>query len=210
MKNAENGNYYEATNDLEGEIWSSIEGYDYYLVSNKGRVKSLKYLGHKGVERILKPCVDGKGYLRIGLTKDGKKATMKVHRLVATAFIPKSYGKTEVNHIDGNKTNNAVENLEWCTTHENIQHAYNSGLKENNRSFAQKLGSTAGKEALRKYLDEVHSVPVVAKDMKTGEEIRFDSQVDAAKALGLYQANICKVLSGKRKSTGGYSFVKAR
>lgn len=90
------------------EIWKSIKGYeDLYAVSNFGKVKSLKY------GKILKPQNKGNGYLQVSLCRNGKRKTLLVHRLVAEAFIPNPYGLPEINHIDENKSNNCVENLEW-------------------------------------------------------------------------------------------------
>lgn len=198
------------TEDLDGEVWKSINEYGDYMVSNKGRVKSTSYLGHNGVCRIMKPAVDHKGYMRISLWGSNGRKSFRIHRLVAEAFIPNEELKTEVNHKDGNKQNNVVENLEWCSARENVLHAYQSGLKEKCRIAAKKTGETFGKAALQKYIQEKHKVPVLAVNLKTGERLLFDSQKDAALRLGLSQSNISNVLAMKRKSTGGYSFVKAR
>lgn len=197
------------TCDLPREEWRKVDGFSCYYISNKGRVKSTRYLGKEGKVRILKSSEDAKGYLRITLRADGDVKNCKIHRLVAEAFLDNPEGKTEVNHKDGNKKNNFVENLEWCTSHENIKHAYDNGLKENNRAFAKVLGNTKGKEVLAKYM-EAHKTPVEATNIKTGEVFKFSSQTEAAQKLNLEQANICKVLCGKRKHTGGYRFVKVR
>lgn len=110
------------------EIWRKIEGFENYEVSNLGQVRSLNYK-RTGEIKILIPCKNNNGYLKVVLCKSGKQHTKRVHRLVATAFIPNLEGKKEVNHIDGNKQNNKVENLEWCTNLENIQHAWETGLR---------------------------------------------------------------------------------
>ena len=112
------------------EIWRDIEGYEcLYQVSNLGRIKSLKFWSnvHKKYyekETILKNKINKHGYEFVGLHKHNKTKNFSVHRLVAEAFIdnPKMY--KEVNHIDGNKLNNNVENLEFTTRSENMLHAY--------------------------------------------------------------------------------------
>jgi len=91
---------------MSNEIWKNIAGFDgKYQVSTWGRVRS--------VNGILKPYVNHKGYLKIGLMRNGMCHKRRVHRLVAQAFIPNHLGLPEVNHIDGNKQNNSVTNLEW-------------------------------------------------------------------------------------------------
>lgn len=96
------------------EQWRPVEGYEgLYEVSNLGRIKSLNY-NHTGVEKVLKPK-NNKGYLRVDLRKDGKHKFFLVHRLVATAFLPNPEGFEQVNHINEDKTNNCVDNIEWCS-----------------------------------------------------------------------------------------------
>ena len=110
------------------------EQYDnYYCVSTSGTVVSPSYVDKAGKlrkMRVLKPQVRGKGYLYVGLLKDGKQVRVSVHRLVAETFIPNPENKPEVNHIDGDKTNNCVSNLEWVTTSENAIHAFETGLRK--------------------------------------------------------------------------------
>lgn len=118
------------------EIWKSIPGFEeMYIISNYGNVKGLQRQkianinGSKTIvcERSLKPYKGGKnqGYLRVCLSKDNKKTIGVIHRLVAELFIPNTFNKPAVNHIDGNKYNNNVSNLEWVTNSENMQHYYN-------------------------------------------------------------------------------------
>ena len=110
--------------DLPHEIWRDICGYEgLYKVSNFGRVKSL----HFGREKLLKAGVSNTGYANVSLTKNKTKKNFHVHVLVAGAFLPNPEGKREVNHIDGDKTNNRVENLEWVTGSENTRHAIQNG-----------------------------------------------------------------------------------
>jgi len=110
------------------ELFKSIAGYEgLYEVSNLGNVRSLgmwkgKGKGYFQEGRILKTCKDKRGYLVVGLHKDCKAKTYTVHRLVAQAFIENPYNLPEINHIDEDKTNNQVSNLEWCTTKYNINH----------------------------------------------------------------------------------------
>lgn len=104
------------------EIWRDIKGYEgKYQVSSWGRVR--------GANGILTPYKTSKGYLKVGLCNGGRCSDKKrVHRLVAAAFIPNPYGLPQVNHLDGNKENNSVTNLEWCTNQQNMNHARNLRL----------------------------------------------------------------------------------
>lgn len=105
------------------EIWKDIPNYEgLYQISNLGNVKSLKF----GKERILKPRYEGGGYVQVGLHKEGGGKNFKVHRLVMLAFVSES--DLHVNHINGIKSDNRLENLEYCTRSENIQHAFKIGL----------------------------------------------------------------------------------
>ena len=97
------------------EIWKDVPGFEgRYSVSNKGKVKSLNY-GNTGKSRNLKPNLKKDGYYDVALADSGKYRYMRVHRLVALAFIPNPNRKTVINHINGVKTDNRVANLEWCT-----------------------------------------------------------------------------------------------
>ena len=97
-----------------------VEGYENsYEVTSSGEVLSLK----RKVSKVLAPGKDKKGYLRVSLSEGGKAKTHKVHRLVAKAFIPNPDNLPQVNHIDEDKTNNHVSNLEWCTNKHNVTHS---------------------------------------------------------------------------------------
>src|SRR5690554_4868133 len=102
--------------------FKDIPGMEYYSVSRNGDVKS----NRKG--RLLTPRVQKDGYVTVHLSFDGKDFNALVHRLVAMAYLPNPEGKSTVNHKDGNKENNYVDNLEWATYPENMRHAYNNGL----------------------------------------------------------------------------------
>ena len=99
------------------EVWKDIEGYeDRYQVSNLGRMKRVI------TGRILKSGKNRGGYLYVNLCKNGKYKTHKIHRQVAQAFIPNPENKPEINHIDEDKSNNVISNLEWSTRKENVNH----------------------------------------------------------------------------------------
>lgn len=108
------------------EIWKTIPGYTGYEISSHGRLKSV----YKFASRILIQQKNESGYFIIKLRNDiGERHHLKIHRLVAIAFIYNEMGKPHVNHINGIKTDNRVENLEWVTMSENIRHAYKTGLR---------------------------------------------------------------------------------
>lgn len=114
------------------EVWKFIEGYEgLYEVSNYGKILSLARKDSRGAnvsQRIMKQNKNKKGYLSVGLCKDRFQIPCRVNRLVAEAFIPNPENKPEVNHKDGVKDNNRVENLEWVTHQENIDHAVKNHL----------------------------------------------------------------------------------
>ena len=105
------------------EIWRDIKGFEgKYMVSNLGRVKSLNY-NKTGKEKIMKGVPDGYGYFQLSLCKEGKVKNCRINRLVAQAFIPNPDNLPEVNHKDKIRTNNRVDNLEWCTTQYNVEYS---------------------------------------------------------------------------------------
>lgn len=116
------------------EIWKDIPNYEgLYQASNLGNIKSLMFqsnIYNKKIprEKILKPKKDKSGCLRVELWKDGKHKTYLTYRLVALTFLGKPEGEMTVNHKDGNRLNNNIDNLEWCTRKENIQHGFRTGL----------------------------------------------------------------------------------
>ena len=166
---------------MEKEIWKDIEGYEgLYKVSNIGRVKSLKY----GKERILKGSKDSNGYLQVSLYKEGKMKTYRVHRLVAEVFLENPENLPEVNHLSEDKTDNSLENLEWCTSQ------YNCNYGTRNKRMAEKL-----------------SKPVIAIDKITGLIVEFPSALEAERQTGIYQTNITQCCKGKHKSCGGFYWM---
>ena len=114
---------------MDNEIWKPIVGYEeYYEVSNLGRVKRVKGGDGTRLEKILKGARYATGYIMVGLCANSKQKNCSIHRLVAMAFLPNPENKPCVNHINGVKTDNRVENLEWSTYQENNQHAWRTGL----------------------------------------------------------------------------------
>lgn len=168
------------------EIWANIPLYNDYQVSNLGRIKSYK----NGNEVILKGYVANNGYLTVSL--NNKKYS--VHRLVADVFIHKIPEKNVVNHIDGNKLNNSVENLEWCTTGDNIRHAYKIGLMDNaikkmkKKKIRAKLVGQFEKEKLLKVFLGSNEAELYCKE----------------KGIKVNSRNIRQVCEGNRKRAGGY------
>jgi hypothetical protein len=120
------------------EIWKNVtvENYEQYEVSNLGNVRNAK-------GKILSHEKDRKGYHRVDLFFKNKRKHLKVHRLVALAFMPNPNNYDQVNHLDGIKSNNALYNLEWTNNKNNMIHAYNNGLSYNHRNehgrFAKKI-----------------------------------------------------------------------
>lgn len=121
------------------EIWKPIEENPVYLVSNYGRVKTIDHpvwckVNNSYSIRKGRFCIptnkNSKKYWRVGVQINNKQKQLAIHRLVAKAFIPNPYNLPQINHIDGNKNNNHVSNLEWCDNSYNQLHAWKNGLKD--------------------------------------------------------------------------------
>lgn len=126
------------------EKWSPIKEYeDYYAISNFGNVKSVERKvknrnGYRIVkERILKPSISNKGYYLVALSKNGKSHTLAIHKMVMEHFNRCAFDYEVINHIDHNKLNNNISNLEYITQKENVKDAWNNGLCENIRKQAK-------------------------------------------------------------------------
>ena len=117
---------------FKDEVWVNICGYENnYKISNYGRVYSVKN------NSIINGYITKKGYHRVNLYKNGKSHSYAIHRLVALHFIPNPGQKNEVNHINGNKSNNKVENLEWVTNKENIDYTYKYSMSKAQKKVAK-------------------------------------------------------------------------
>lgn len=158
------------------EKWRDLKGHEQYLVSSCGRIKNKK------TGRIYVGSVNNRGYVRFDLCENGKRFVVAAHRVVAEAFLPTSPGRDYVNHKDGDKTNNNIDNLEWCTPKENSVHAYTI------------LGRQANNKKAVKCLD-------------TG--IVYESAMDAERKTGIKNTNINRCCTGQRKSANGQKWEYA-
>lgn len=138
------------------QIWKSVTGYEgHYIISTNGIIKSINRVintnnGFRIIQgKILKTRINSDGYVEVRLTKKGKTTTTFIHILLAKAFIPNPFNKPEVNHINGNKKDNRVENLEWCTRLENMQHANRTGLIK--RTYKQVIDKCTGRTYISSY-----------------------------------------------------------
>lgn len=188
------------------EVWKKIEniGVDYYEVSNLGRVRSLdRIITYKdGLKvpycgKILTPS-DSVGYASIMIGKAGSRKPIKVHRLVAEAFLPKIKGKNYINHKDSNRKNNCVENLEWCTSQENFLHAMQNGrwkpsCHRNTKSMLGKFGA-----------EHNRSKAVIQYDLQGKEIARFGGTREAGRITGAIPELIAKCCRGERNSHKSY------
>lgn len=181
------------------EEWKDIEGYEgLYQVSNLGRVKSLDRIIYRNNgriqtlrERILKPAKISGGYQFVLLSKDGKTKHCLVHRLVASAFIENPNDYTDVNHIDENKINNRVDNLEWC----NRKYNMNYGTRNERARKAISKSLTNNLKRCK---------PVAQIDKSTGQIINIWPSVRECGRNGFHQGNICSCCRGEQKTSKGY------
>lgn len=169
------------------EVWKPVKDFEgYYEVSNFGRIFALPRvdtLGHSRKGHYMKTTKLRNGYLQVALKANGKSLRTAAHRIVATAFLDNPKGYNSVNHIDEDKTNNKVSNLEWCSV------LYNNMYNGRNKRVANKLKK-----------------PVVVTD-REGKATLFDCARAASRSLGLNEGHVSQCLRGELKHHHGYSFA---
>lgn len=172
------------------EEFRAIDDFPNYFIGSNGTVKN-----SRGHEKAIKS--ESNGYKHIDLYADGKRSIKRVHRLVAEAFIPNPDNKPDVNHIDGNKLNNSVDNLEWVTKSENMQHAFRTGLNKYHptsgmRGHKNPNGGAKGRKV---------------RIVETGEV--FKNIKTCAEAINGSDRRICDCLNGKICTHMNYHFEEA-
>lgn len=184
----------------EQAIWKQYPEYPFIEVNQFGEVRTRdRYVPSKnGSKRLVKGHVLNQyltknGYMQVNFRLKGKLVNLLVHRIVAICFIPNPNGYPEVNHKNNDRTNNSVDNLEWCTR------KYNDAYKKN-------FGTTQAEVQGR-----VLGQPVIAINRETSEVFWFKSQHEAARKLGISVCSVNEVVKGRRyhKTAGGCWFCKA-
>lgn len=169
------------------EIWKNvtIDGFeDYYAVSNLGNVKKLCRYRKGGLsfeEQVMKQQTDSNGYKKVTFSVLGKRKTVHIHKLVACAFIVNKNDYPCINHIDGNKHNNCVENLEWCTIEYNTKHAHKNNL-----------------------IPKPKTIAVYQFDLKGNRLKKWNSMSYASKKTGIHISDICACCRKIKISSGGF------
>lgn len=174
-------------NDIE--VWKQHPEFYFIEASTLGNIRTLdrEVTTNKGTRlvrgRILKQYLNSNDYLFVQFSLNGKQVKKKVHRLVSQTFAPNPNNWTEVNHKDCNRTNNNIDNLEWCS-------------RSYNQKYREKYGVSFGH-------------PLFAVNLNTLEVSRFPSQMEAGRQLRINQGNIGMVVRGERNHTHGYWFTNA-
>lgn len=183
------------------EIWKQTQGNKIYLVSNLGNIKSLghDYIRCDGKRTVTNPGIiksffnKANGYVYVKLRINKKQCTFSVHRLVAYSFLNNSLNLSEVNHKNGIKTDNRLENLEWVSKSQNHKHRY------------QVLNHIPNGKGL---FNCGNSKPVIQLDKNGNKIAEFPSTAEAARQLGIIPSSIISVFTGRYKSAGGFKWIR--
>ncbi len=183
---------------MENEIWKDIiEFENAYQISSLGNIRSkermVKSKGSSFSKRQAQKIIPTKmtnGYYKVSLKFNGNNVQKLIHRLVAIAFIPNLENKPQVNHIDGNKKNNCLSNLEWNTAKENLIHAAKNGLS--NSVFSRKILS---------------AIPIIQKTVNGVFIKKWESLSKIQTELGYSKANIHKRINSQKKNNKAYGFI---
>lgn len=171
-----------------------------YEIFENGKVRRID------TGRFIQPRVATVGYLVVSLWKNNKGTTKYIHRLLAEAFIPNPHSFPTVNHIDGDKTNNDLNNLEWASYGRNNKHAYETGLKvvsAKMMAHARRLPAISR----AKNPHGANAKPVLHFDLNGSFLGRFPSVISASRTLGMHRSTIYRVLTRKRKAAKGHVFI---
>ena len=186
------------------EVWKTIDGFENYMVSNLGNVKSVERTvfnpkSRSGVavkkELQLKPNLNHKGYLVVKLYNNNKSKSVAIHRLVAKAFIPNPDNLPQVNHKDENKTNNNVENLEWCTNDYNIHYG----------TIAKRLSEAIRNSEAHKAYSKRRCKKVAQID-ESGNIIEIWNSVVSVSTKGFYPESVIACCKGRKQTYKGYKW----
>lgn len=179
--------------------WKIIKEFPNYAVSSEGMIKNIV------TDHILKPASQGNGYLIVSLCDGHKSHTKLIHRIVATAFIPNPGNKPQVNHLDGNRKNNTIENLEWCTGSENCRHAVEVLGRTVSEETRRKLSEKSKNRIISEETRRKHRETACRKQVERTEDGRvFESLTEASSITGAPVSKISAVCHGKRNKAGGY------
>lgn len=200
---------------MESEIWRPVVGYEgLYEVSSIGRIRSVDRLIeckngviHHIKGRIIRPCVSQTGYLCVSLSKNNTGKTLKLHRIVATAFIENKYNKPHVDHIDTDRKNCKVSNLRWATRKENANNP--NSILNCSRAASKKYGSGWKMiETRNRNQSRGAEIPICQYSTQRVFIKRFRSIAEAARETGVQDASIHLYLRGKLRHAGGYLWAK--
>lgn len=169
---------------IEANQFGEIRTTDHWVTDKNGYRRLIK--GHILKQQLL-PC----GYMYVGFGVNGKTVNLRVHRVIATCFLPNPDNLPEVNHKDNDPTNNRLDNLEWCTRE------YNEAYK---RNFGTSQAEISG---------QLFGHPVIAVNPETSDVFFVESQHEAERQLGANHSSIGRVINGKRHKAGGYWFCYA-